>query len=485
MSEANLASLIKRLEAATQRIEEVATRQKGPAESAATASANTGAASGAASGASGPAISAFEDLVSTYFQPFLAASAGVGGLVQEQVKYVQDAVAAQKALIQVAATSKKPDNATLIELVKPMQTAMMKASELREKSRSDALYHHLSTISEGIPALQWVVVEPTPAPYVGDMRDSSQFWANRVIKDQKDKDKSHVDWANSYIAFLTELQSYVKKHHTTGLSWNPRGGDAKAAAAASPSAAPATSAAPPPPPPTPAVGVEPSSTRPAGGPPAGALFSALNKEGLTSGLRKVDKSEMTHKNPELRVASVVKADAIASSAGTGVAKSAAPVRKAPPRLELDGSKWAIENHMNNNSLVIKPTEFRQVAYIYNCQNSTIQINGKINTVTMDNCKKVGLLVENAVSTIDVVNCKSVQVQITGRAPTVVIDKTDGMQLYLSKECNDIEILTAKSSEMNVLIQGEDDEYTEKPIAEQFKTSLVNGVLVTVPVEHSG
>ena len=38
------------------------------------------------------------------------------------------------------------------------------------------------------------------------------------------------------------------------------------------------------------------------------MFAALNKgEGVTSGLKKVDKSEMTHKNPELRGTGVVAA----------------------------------------------------------------------------------------------------------------------------------------------------------------------------------
>ena len=48
---------------------------------------------------------------------------------------------------------------------------------------------------------------------------------------------------------------------------------------------------------------------PAPGPAAGgvaAVFAELNRgEEVTKGLRKVDKSEMTHKNPALRASSVV------------------------------------------------------------------------------------------------------------------------------------------------------------------------------------
>jgi adenylyl cyclase-associated protein len=40
-----------------------------------------------------------------------------------------------------------------------------------------------------------------------------------------------------------------------------------------------------------------------------SVFNQLNRgSDVTSGLRKVDKSEMTHKNPNLRASSVVKAE---------------------------------------------------------------------------------------------------------------------------------------------------------------------------------
>ena len=79
---------------------------------------------------------------------------------------------------------------------------------------------------------------------------------------------------------------------------------------ASPAApAPAAGGAPPPPPPPPPPPVAPpapaaTSAAPAAG--AAAVFAELNRgEEVTKGLRKVDKSEMTHKNPALRAGSTV------------------------------------------------------------------------------------------------------------------------------------------------------------------------------------
>jgi adenylyl cyclase-associated protein len=96
-------------------------------------------------------------------------------------------------------------------------------------------------------------------------------------------------------------------------------------------------------------------------------------------------------------------------------------------------------------------------------------------------------VDGVVSSVEVVNSKSAQVQIIGKAPTASINKTDGLNLFLSKECLDIEIFTAKSSEINVTIPAESEEAdpVEKPVPEQMKTVIRNGTLVTEIVEHKG
>ncbi len=52
-------------------------------------------------------------------------------------------------------------------------------------------------------------------------------------------------------------------------------------------------------------------------------------------------------------------------------------------------------------------------------------------------------------------------QSMGQCHTVSIDKTDGCQVYLSKECLDVEIITAKSSEMNVLVPNKEGEFVSR------------------------
>jgi adenylyl cyclase-associated protein len=79
----------------------------------------------------------------------------------------------------------------------------------------------------------------------------------------------------------------------------------------------------------------------------GAVFDELNRGAdVTKGLKKVDTSQMTHKNPSLRANAMVPARS--DSNGSLRGKSPAPPRKPdgmrtkkPPKMELDGSKWII------------------------------------------------------------------------------------------------------------------------------------------------
>lgn len=56
----------------------------------------------------------------------------------------------------------------------------------------------------------------------------------------------------------------------------------------------------------------------------------------------------------------------------------------------------------------------------------LQIQGKVNAITLDSCNRTGLVFQDLVSSCEVVNCTSVEVQSTGIMPTIAIDKTDGI-----------------------------------------------------------
>jgi len=180
--------------------------------------------------------------------------------------------------------------------------------------------------------------------------------------------------------------------------------------------------------------------------------------------------------------SVVPATAVKSSEPKSAVKE---VAKRPPKFALEGSKWIVEYQNGNRNIVIEDTEARQTCYIYKTTNSTIQIKGKVNAITVDDCTKVAIVFENVVSSFEVVNSRSVEVQVTGKVPSFAIDKSSGCQIYLSKDALETEIVTSKSSEMNVLIPSPDpdQDMIEIAIPEQYKTTVKNYKLVTEIVQH--
>jgi adenylyl cyclase-associated protein len=207
--------------------------------------------------------------------------------------------------------SKQPDAKVIQELVQPLVAEITAITAIKDKNRPSPLFSHLSMVADGVPALGWVVVSPTPAPYATEMKDAATFYANRVLKDKKDKDAIHGEWVQAFSSFLMDLVAYIKKWHTTGLAWNPKGGDAAGAASGlslfvswtAQRSAPASKAAGPLPPyvaQLEAMAIKETEK-------SGNFLGELSKG--TTGLRKVDKSEMTHKNPELRATSVVPAAA--------------------------------------------------------------------------------------------------------------------------------------------------------------------------------
>ncbi|XP_059580385.1 adenylyl cyclase-associated protein 2 isoform X2 [Alligator mississippiensis] len=239
---------------------------------------------------------------------------------------------------------------------------------------------------------------------------------------------------------------------------------------------------PPPPPPGPPPLFDTENPKDEATASRSALFAQLNQgEAITRGLRHVSDDQKTHKNPSLRAQGPPVRSPTKSHTPSPTSPKTPPRQSHSPVLELEGKKWRVEYQDDKNDLVITDTELKQVAYIFKCNKSTLQIKGKINSITVDNCKKFGLVFDNVVGIVEVINSRDIQIQVMGKVPTISINKTEGCHIYLSEESLDCEIVSAKSSEMNILIP-QDSDYKEFPVPEQFKTAWDGSKLVTEPAE---
>jgi len=413
MADEVITQLVARLEKVTARLESLEKQvAQGPSSSPTAPSSSS--------------VAEYEELISQDIQPFITLSTKIGDKnVIDQANLVLQVVEQQREFLKVVASSKKPSDEVFQTLLKPTSDLMEKIRSITESNRPSKFANNLFTISEGIGALGWICVSPTPAPYIGEMKGGSEFYSNKILKEFKGKDQTQVDWVLAYNSFLKDLQAFVKKNHTTGLSWNPQGGNVSSVPPTTGSTPTSGGSPPPPPGPVPDISLlmaQTSTPTPQKSVDMGALFSSLNKgEDVSSGLKKVT-NDMKTKN---------RTDKVNVVPGETVKKSSTPGKTArgPAKFALEGNKWVVENQVGNQSIVIDRTEPKHVIYIFGCINSVIQIKGKVNAISVDDCEKTGVVFENAISSIEVVNSRSVQVEVQGRVPSVAIDKTSGIQLF--------------------------------------------------------
>lgn len=442
--------------------------------------------------------------------PFLALSKELGGPVSEQAQDIELALNNTRNLLLIATEAKKPsdDDAALAGFYKEIFTHLQAVVAIKDakENRSSKLYNHIATVADGVSAFSWFTV-PTPASFIGDFKDSAQFFANKVLKEFRGVDQKHVDWVQSFIQLLTKLQAYVKQYQTTGPAWNTQGKDfaqvaAKFKSGSSPSssssappppAAAAGPGGPPPPPPPPSAAdlMKESPTQSSSSSGMGAVFEQLNQgSAVTSHLKKVDKSQMTHKNPELRKSSTVQSGShkpVPPKKPASLShKKEQQVAKRPARKELVDNKWVIENFENDSSIIIE-VELSHAVIIDRCVNSTIQIKGKANALTINSCTGCGVLLDTLVSGVDIIKCTKFGIQVTGKVHTISVDQSDVGQIYLSKDSINMEIYTSQSTALNIEVPKEDDgDFDEVAVPEQLMHKVgPNGKLISTIVEHAG
>ncbi|KAK9113124.1 hypothetical protein Scep_020643 [Stephania cephalantha] len=444
-----------------------------------------------------PAIAAYDDLMAQFVGRVSAAAEKIGGQVLDATKILAEAFSVQKELLIKAKQSKKPNLEGLAGFLKPLNEVIMKANALTEGRRSD-FYNHLKAAADSLTALAWIAYSgkdcgmSLPIAHVEESWQMAEFYNNKVLVEYKSKDPNHVEWSKAMKElYLPGLRDYVKKFYALGPVWSatgatisaPTSAPSKSSSASAPSKASSSAPAPPPPPPASLFSSEPSgsgSSRPKEG--MAAVFQEISSgQSVTSGLRKVT-ADMKTKNRADRTGVV--------GAPTKETRTSSPSfsKTGPPKLELQmGRKWVVENQIGRKNLVIDDCDARQSVYVFGCKDSVLQIQGKVNNITVDKCTKMGIVFTDVVAACEIVNCNGVELQCQGTAPTISVDNTSGCQLYLSKDSLGTSITTAKSSEINVLVPGArtDDDWAEHALPQQYIHTYKDGQFVTSPVSHSG
>ncbi|TDH72682.1 hypothetical protein CCR75_002757 [Bremia lactucae] len=397
-------------------------------------------------------LEAYDEYVAQCLPPFIKVANMLGEDTQKLGEVTEKAFAAQRAYLLMASQCKKPA-APNSDHLKDLQGCIKEINALRD-NRSEFAFHQ-NMVNEGIQALGWLCVEPAPKPFIESYVGGSDFWGNKIRVQHKATNPDQIAFVTSFKNLLTELMVYVKAHHTTGVAWNPKGGDVANYTASN------------------------SQDSSGGIASVFAGIKSIDQNGnSTAGLNKVTKDMQTWRKD-------YKSDRTAPTPAAAASKKPviqAKVAKPALCVERNGN-WQIEYQTGPEPLTVSSINMKQQVYIFGCDSATILLEGKAKNIVLDSCKKTKLIFDNAVSSIEIVNCKGVQVQCKGMVPSVAIDKTDGCLVYVSWEGREVQFVTSKSSEMNVAFpQGAgSDDYVEKPIPEQFVHKIMDDLTISSDV----
>uniref|UniRef100_A0A6G3MF59 Adenylyl cyclase-associated protein (Trinotate prediction) n=1 Tax=Henneguya salminicola TaxID=69463 RepID=A0A6G3MF59_HENSL len=213
-------------------------------------------------------------------------------------------------------------------------------------------------------------------------------------------------------------------------------------------------------------------------PPTGKLFSEINKGvGITGGLKKVDDSMKTHKNPNLRASAVVP-DTKKSSSKTPTKTEITKTAK-KPLFEEQGKRWLIENQKDQLTLQLDKGDKTYCAFIDSCVNSNLLINNKLNMVTILHCKGCQFQFKSGlISAVEITKCQNIKIFIDEFIPFIKLDACDSIQVHLSQKSLATQVMTNTSTSVNVHHVTAKNDYVESPIPELFVSYLKDDKLIT-------
>lgn len=448
------------------------------------------------------AIKEFEQLIENKIKPLLEVSEKIDPVVLDAAKLFLGAYTESCKFLEACSLSSKPDmeSAEFSEALKPISSKIMEINDFKESQRRSKFSTYLSSFCEGFPVFSWVTTT-SPQGLVDGYKEAAQFWTNRVLKEFRETDPNSVEWVKLYLSGFDELKKYIKQYQTTGPTFKTKGGipltEALKKVSSGPSStdskpassSPSSAGPPPPPPPPPAAVFEvKQASNDAGSAESGdmtAVFAQLSKgENITSGLKKVDKSEIK-KAP-------LKSSVAATHAPPSKPKKPQDITMKLPKKELVGNKWFVMDYNNEpQPVVIEGASLGESVFVGKCINTIVQVKGKVNSITFNECKGSSLVMDSCVAAVDFIKCEKFGLQVDGYCPMITTDKCEGGSIYLSKDSVNAELSTSCSTALNINLPiGEDDEYVEFPVPEQlvhrFDSSKgKTGKIVSQVFEHAG
>jgi adenylyl cyclase-associated protein len=374
-----------------------------------------------------PQVLAYDSRFGPKIESFLAAAKGIDSELAEMSQFIADSFREVRRLILAGARHSKPDNmTTILAPLAQVKEAGIKWCEIHYRTK---WINHEKAVHEALTIFDWITYGPSAGNFVGEMIGAVQCYTNKIAMEFREKDKTQMQWVQGLVGALKDLPEYISDFHKNGLAWNARASKATGPATMKGSAAaPAAAAAPTP---APAPAAAPAPAKPAAAKPALAL-----------------------KVP--------------------VAASKVPsVKKSREGL------YTVEFFDGGEPELPKDLQLSDIVNFYQCKNCMLRIPVKVKGVSILNCERVTLVLNDVVGVVEVTSCKRLIMYTEGRVPSMTIDKCDNVQINLNEKSLDCQITAAQSQGLNVDIPDlkEEGNMIEFPVPEQIRVYVKDRKLV--------
>ena len=195
VTERELTHFIRRLEAATERLEDIALSVPGAKSlDGAHGESSPGLPAAATSitqpdaAALPPAVADFRALTDEHLTKYVESAKALDPTIADQSVLMATAFKAQERFLLMATKAKKPDmaSAPFGELLSSLQHALGAVNDIKDSNRGSPFKDHLAMVAEGTSAPSWLF-ENKPADYIGEVIGGVQMFGNRILKQHKER----------------------------------------------------------------------------------------------------------------------------------------------------------------------------------------------------------------------------------------------------------------------------------------------------------
>lgn len=170
-----------------------------------------------------------------------------------------------------------------------------------------------------------------------------------------------------------------------------------------------------------------------------------------------------------------KKPAAAGAAGAKKPAAGAPA-KTSPEITFDGRAHQVTKLKGKKDLKVVIGGLAESVLISECSEVLVQVFGKCSQITVESSDNVGVVWDDVVGSVEGINSQKLQFQCNKTVGTLNIENVTDCAVYLPKEMKaSVQVVTSKSTGVNLSIQDEDGEYH---VPQQLITKYVEGKPVT-------